>query len=213
MKVVGFIGQLRQGKDVAADYLCEKLKASDPLWTRHSFAKAVKSIFCETFQVDNEFLEKWKVVPESPPGFDMPVRQALQFIGDGFRKIQGNIWIELAFRNISKNLILSDVRYLNEVNKINDLNGVTVLLWRPGFMNDDPNLSEAQIKPVVEWFLSTGEEGTVIQNMFSRCCSSVPPEALGVDLFIKNEGTKEDLYKKIDDIVMPFIENKYREEK
>ena len=110
MKVVGFAGQMQNGKDTAADYLFEKIKHKWGDVERASFADNVKRIFCETFNVDRSFVEEWKTKSEIPEGFDSPVRQGLQQIGDGFRKIQGKIWIELAFRDRANPAIFSDVR-------------------------------------------------------------------------------------------------------
>ena len=230
---------MQNGKDTAADYLKEKLPSvfGDD-YTRTAFASSVKRVYSETFNVPLSFIEEWKVNPECPPGFDMNVRQGLQFIGDGFRKIQGNIWIELAFRNRTDNLILSDARYINELKKIKSLDGTTILVWRPGFENDDPNGSEAQIKPVVDWFKDCYEtygcEGPINDLLKANDSdeltgdwSSGPPlrprywskvtdpraktpeGCQYVDLFLVNNGTKEDLYKKIDALVVPYVRKKW----
>ena len=109
MNIVGFAGQMQNGKDTAADYMFEKIKSKWADVERASFADNVQRIFCETFNVDRSFVEEWKTKSEVPEGFDSPVRQGLQQIGDGFRKIQGSIWIELAFRNRVRSAIFSDV--------------------------------------------------------------------------------------------------------
>lgn len=205
-KVIGLAGQMRNGKDVVSDYLAPKLN-----WERGAFAKSVKQVFMETFDVSWDFIEEWKVKNEIPPGFDMPMRQGLQFIGDGFRTIQGSIWIELMFRRLKAPTVISDVRYINELTKINDIGGITVLVYRPGFKNDDPNGSEAQIKPVVDWFDSTGREGDVVKQILeeSSCCNDIPNECLKVDFFLRNDGTLEDLYRKCDKWIIPYVESKY----
>jgi hypothetical protein len=192
--IVGFAGQMQNGKDTAADYMFEKIKSKWADVERASFADNVKRIFCETFNVDRSFVEEWKTKSEVPEGFDSPVRQGLQQIGDGFRKIQGKIWIELAFRNRVRSAIFSDVRYINELKKIKEVGGTTVLVWRPGHENEDPNGSEAQIKPLVDWFAS-------------QPCSSrqhlPPPEGVEyVDHFLVNDGSVEDLCDKVDDIIL-----------
>lgn len=198
MKTIGLAGQCRNGKDVAADYLGEKLG-----WDRDAFAKNVKRVYCETFDVDLDFVEEWKSNPEVPPGFDMNVRKGLQFIGDGFRKIQGNIWIELAFRNRTRPVIISDVRYVNELKKIRSVGGINVLIYRTGFLNDDPNGSEAQIRPFVEYFVDQGFEGVF------RPESDVGEMNL-VDVFLRNDGTLDDLYAKLDEIVLPYVHEKWQ---
>src|SRR4051812_9353848 len=103
MQVIALAGQLCVGKDEVADYLVQRLNGrydrDDPAervrrafpdrrrWERASFAGAVKKVFCDAFGVDLAFIEAWKRNPAPPPGMLMPVRQALQFIGDGFRQI------------------------------------------------------------------------------------------------------------------------------
>jgi hypothetical protein len=206
--IIGVFGQLRNGKDTIADYVAYRLK-----WERSALAKSVKQIFMDTFEKTPEWLEEWKVKPESPPGFGQSVRKSLQFIGDGFRQIKGDIWIDLCFRNLKNPTVISDGRYINEFSKINEVGGVTILVWRPGFENDDPNGSEAQTKPLIDWFSATNMEGPVIAEKMRNCgccgCGSIPEDCLKVDLFIRNDGTQEDLYSKCDKIVLPFIRKKY----
>lgn len=187
-KIIGLAGQLRQGKDMSADYLAEKLELK-----RVAFASNVKRIFCETFGVDMEFVENWKTISEPPPGFSMPVRQALQFIGDGFRKIKNDVWVDLIFRNQPDNIAISDVRYINELKEIKKNEGINILIYRPGFLNEDPNDSESQIRPFVTHFLEKGIQGRVYDNdnNFSL-----------IDFFIINDGTLDDLYNKIDKLII-----------
>lgn len=208
MKIVGIAGQQRTGKDTIADYIAPILG-----WERDSLARSVKDIYCETFQKDRAFLEEWKVKKGViPPGFDMDVRKSLQFIGDGFRKIRGDIWIDRCFQNMTEDStkIISDVRYINELTKVNNMDGITILVWRPDFENDDPNESEAQIRPLADWFRDTGEEGEVVAQRLARCCNGhLPEECLKVDLFIRNDGTAKQLYEKCDRIVIPYLRKKY----
>lgn len=191
MKLLGCAGQLRNGKDVTADYLAHKLG-----WARGAFASNVKRIFCETFNVDSDFIEQWKTISEPPPGFSMPVRQALQFIGDGFRSIKDGIWIEKLLKCNTNSLIISDIRYKNELLKVKQLNGHNILIHRPGFLNDDPNPSEAVMKEFVLHFLDNKLEGKVESK--SEAYSLI-------DFFLINDGTLDDLYSKIDNLVLPHI--------
>jgi hypothetical protein len=200
MEILCFSGQKLQGKDLAADHLAVVLG-----WERSAFATAVKEIYYETFGVNLEFVEKWKSRKEIPPGFEMTVRESLQFIGDGFRRIQGGIWVNLAFRNIYRSTIFSDGRYINELKKVREEGGINVLLYRPGYINDDPNGSEAQIKPLVEWFVEQGYEGVVDKFHFVN----IPEQVELVDIFLRNDGTPEDLYSKLDNIVIPYMMEKY----
>jgi hypothetical protein len=212
MHLVGVGGQLQNGKDTIADELAILLgNKTEMTWQRVAFARDVKRIFSETFNVDYDFIEKWKVVPEPPPGFDMSVRKALQFIGDGFRQIQSNIWIELAMRNMDRPSVCSDIRYINELKKIFEMGGLTVLVWRPGKENNDKNGSEAQIRPLIDWLVKHKIEGNVATGVgqLSRTpegaflLSEAPYGIEFVDLFIHNNEGIEQLHEKVREIVLP----------
>jgi hypothetical protein len=188
--IIGVAGQLRQGKDVAADYIASKLGLG-----RGAFAAGVKQAFCEYFGVDMEFIERWKVIQEPPPGFKMNVRKALQFIGDGFRGIKEEVWIESLFRLCPRGVVISDVRYRNELASVRRRGGYNILMCRPGFLNDDPNGSESQIRTFVDHFMASGREGLVSHDGDFDL----------VDFFLVNDGTIDDLYAKIDDLVVPHL--------
>lgn len=214
MKVIGIGGQLGSGKDTLSDYLAKRLNErvtfdySVRHWRRIGFAHAVKKVFMDSFDVSWDFIEKWKRIPEPPPGFDKNVRQSLQFIGDGFRQIRSNIWIEMGFReDVPK--IISDVRYLNEATAIREHGGLNVLVWRAGHENDDPNPSEAQIKPTVDWFVKARFDGDVRALQQGTVDDNIPAHVKLFDFFIRNEGTLDQLYKKVDNFLVPVIEEKY----
>lgn len=203
---------MQNGKDTIADYLAKEIG-----WGRYAFATGVKKVYCDNFGVDLAFIEKWKTNPEAPPGFDMPVRQGLQFIGDGFRKIRSTIWVDRCFEELKIHgpTVLSDVRYMNEakaisnVNKDRDSFGLVVLVWRPGFENEDPNGSEAQMRPYMQWCRDTGYEGWIVNWEDSgEATQDCPPYMDNIPVFIRNDGTIEDLYKKVDKHVIPLVEEK-----
>jgi hypothetical protein len=201
MKVIGVAGQAGNGKNVIVDYLVKRLsERSNEIWKQASFAASVKKCFCDYFGKDLAFVEEWKRNPESPPGLQKPVRQALQFIGDGFRQIQSDIWIETAFRINEPPFILSDVRYFNEARAVRKHGGMNILIWRPGFENDDPNPSEAELRQVIEWFSKYSDGGVLCnQNMPNQ-------ETKLFDVFVRNEGDVNDLHAFVDSTVIPHIE-------
>lgn len=208
MKIIGIFGQLGNGKDEVANCLVKKLNGEwgdgpfihdfgvgPPKWYRLGFADAVKKVFMESFNVSWDFIEEWKRKDEVPPGFDLNVRKSLQHIGDGFRKIQSDVWIRKAMKS---HAVISDGRYSNEAKMIKENGGINVVLYRQGFENDDPNPSESQIKPYVDYFNKNYKEGPI---------SDLPiinPPFDGLqyfDYFLKNDGSLEDLYSKIDGLV------------
>lgn len=227
MFVIGVAGQAQMGKDTLADALALKLNEGGgpevnddhpalALWKRRAFAYNVKKVYAETFGVDFDFIEKWKTHPEPPPGFDMTVRQSLQFIGDGFRKILSTIWLDLAFRDKSSPIIISDVRYVNEFMRVKNEGGVNVLVARPDKLNDDPNGSEAQIRPYIEWCLmafkgkrfATGEEirrAVEVSRLYMSDVRPAPPNMGAFDAFVMNDGTKEEFLDTIETHLVSYI--------
>lgn len=190
-KILCFSGQLQNGKDECADYVAFKIG-----WKRMAFANTVKKVFCDSFGVSIEFVEKWKRIAEPPPGMKKNVRQSLQFIGDGFREIQGDIWIQIALRE-KGDLIVSDGRYFNEAKAVQEKGGLNVLVYRPGFLNQDPNLSEAQIRPLIEWCTKTQVDGKIKKGIEGE------PEVINFyDYFIINDGSLSDLYSKLDKFLL-----------
>ena len=190
MSVIAMHAQLGNGKDEIANYLATLMS---PDWQRGAFANAVKDTFCNAFNVDRAFIEKWKRNPEPPPGFKVNVRKGLQNIGDGFREIVDDVWIQIALRDESKNQILSDGRYINEAKTVFEKGGVNVLVYRPGFINDDPNKSESQIRPIVEWFKDNHSEGEIT----APCGSGAPYGCQYYHYFFINDGDIDRLQWKV----------------
>lgn len=209
MKYIGIAGQLANGKDMVADHLVIKLNENrhrtEAKWKRNAFANAVKEVYERSFGVDREFVEKWKRIPDPPPGMLMNVRQGLQFVGDGFRKIKDEIWIEIALREDM--LILSDSRYINEAKAVNELGGIMVVVARSGFENDDPNPSESQIRPIAHFCAKYLKTGTIWKQVNELDLTDIVPEGLQYyDYFINNDGTLEELYDKVDNMLLPYVE-------
>ncbi len=206
MQVIGIGGQARSGKDTLGDYLQKSLSPkTGTAWHRASFANSVKKCFCDYFGQTPEFIEEWKVKDEIPPGFLMPIRKALQFIGDGFRQIQANIWIETCFRLNQAPFIISDARYINEAKAVRKHGGFNVLMWRPGYENNDPNPSEAQLKPVIDYCVSNGIEGSLHTRYPDVVYMHAPEGLYEYDWFFRNDGSPGDLFQTADRELVPAV--------
>jgi hypothetical protein len=217
MFVIGVAGQAQMGKDTLADRLQEKIGENGVGWKRASFAANVKKVYCDTFGVDFAFVEKWKTNPELPDGgFTLNMRKSLQFIGDGFRTIHPNIWIDLAFREKTPKII-SDVRYVNEFTRVKAEGGLNILVGRPDKLNDDPNGSEAQIRPYIEWCLNHLDgygkfvdlcdvDWSEMRRRADAGQIACPPDKIDqFDVFVLNDGSKDDFLKLIDEKLVPFV--------
>jgi len=209
---IGVAGQKQNGKDTISDYLRERLLQDEEFkvdFERAAFAKSVKRIYAETFDVSYDFIEEWKVKDEPPPGFDMNVRQSLQFIGDGFRKIKASIWIDLMFRNHGHKII-SDVRYLNEARRIVQEGGLNILVVHPDRVNDDPNGSEAQIRPYAVWCLENiPVTGNATVGLMQNCQNETLPDLNLFQFFVRNDGSVQDLYSSVDSVLIPEIKRAF----
>jgi hypothetical protein len=207
-KIIGVAGQIANGKDTTADYIYDQLISSgETKWQRRSFAVNVKKVFCDIFLKTPEYVEEWKRKSEIPEDLDCTVRSGLQMIGDGFRKIKSTIWIDLAFRD-DDDKIISDVRYINELERIKSLGGLTILVVRPDMINDDPNGSEAQLRPLAEWAVNHPDK--VFPN--DEVLPTVNDRPFGleyVDIILINDTDVNALKSKIDEVVLPRLTNHY----
>ena len=205
--VIGFAGQARCGKDTASDYLCESLNESGMLgpWKRASLGFNVKKIFAEHFGVTLEFIEEWKVKDYPPEGFDGPIRMGLTQIGDGWRNTKSDIWINKLFAKNHQNLIISDIRYINEakacrgesnLDYMSGYNGVTCLCWRPGFENNKQSRSEQELMPFV-------------RELMDRDSGPIDNPEIPFDLWLKNDSTKDAWLRLVDDLVIPYTFEKF----
>lgn len=203
MKLIAVYGQLANGKDILCDDLAVELnQKSGEKWERGAFANAVKNTFCSAFDVDRDFIEKWKRIDSPPPGFLLPIRKGLQNIGDGFRQIVPDIWIKIALREaINNNMIISDGRYINEAKSVKENGGINVLIYRDGFLNDDPNPSEAQLRPLILYAQDYLSDGVInINNL-----RNYPEGMQYFDVFIRNETDKNTFLKKSRSILVPLL--------
>lgn len=210
-QTIGIGGQLSNGKDETANYLALRLNelCHEANWTRNAFANKVKETFERAFGKDREWVEKWKRIEVPPPGFKKNVRQCLIGIGDGFRQMCPNIWIEQAFANQTGHQIISDCRYINETNYIRENGGITILLWRDGFMNNLDNASEQEFMPFIRKCLDS-QSWTTGETRWKPLEGALNADfGVPFDMFIRNEGTIDDLKKKVDDVVIPFVRLKW----
>lgn len=205
-KIIACGGQAVFGKDHLCDRLAKKLNEKEKIWLRTAFASNVKKIFCDAFNVDGEFIEKWKTKNECPPGFNMPIRESLQFIGNGFREIQDSVWIDMRFRNQS-NQVISDVRYLNEAKKVKENNGLNILIGRPEKLNTMKCRSEAELKPLILYCLDNYDpnDKMVILNKNKKI------EGLDLfDVFIRNDENLEIYNSIIDNQLLNYVNNYFK---
>lgn len=149
--LIGLMGRKRAGKDTFAAAL-----VNDFQFTKLAFADVMKSALLEFDPVVtlhgltvSDYVDQlgWEVAKERPG-----VRRALQDFGSAVRNNVGaNVWVDPVRREVTRlqdrgrDVVVSDVRYLNEAHMIRDMGGVLVSIVRPGVTHVDAHPSEADI--------------------------------------------------------------------
>lgn len=142
MAVIGFIGSMGSGKDTAADYF-----VNHHGYRRDSFANTLKDLVSSVFGWDRILLEgrtaesrKWReqIDPWWAERLGMPhltPRWVLQYWGTEVCRygFHDDIWIaslENKMRQIGDNIVISDVRFPNEIASIRKNGGIVLRIKR-----------------------------------------------------------------------------------
>ena len=175
MTIIGLNGYAGSGKDAVAAYLVEHHD-----FARVAFADPIKKILYDmnpfiildgedvyTLQelVDRDGWDETKSIPE--------VRDLLQRLGVAAREhIYEDVWIDVAFEKIkdASRCVVTDCRFINEVDMISDLNGGIVRVMRPGVVAFNAHVSEKNLDEYQEdasiWNDSSHDDlGTKIEEM------------------------------------------------
>jgi hypothetical protein len=159
--IIGISGKKGSGKSTVASMLSKELG-----WPVTAFANKLKEITCALSGCTMEQLEDYdfkenKLIPnylwnycncDKAPTY----RNFLQhFGGDIMRSFYPNVWVEATLLNAPNDLIVSDCRYINEAQEINNRNGIVVRVLNGVTSTVDLHSSETQmenIKPdVILW--------------------------------------------------------------
>jgi hypothetical protein len=174
--IIGLSYKMRVGKDTSADYLVKTYS-----FKKDSFAKSLKEgIGKGVFGFTDEQFESLKAVVD--PFWGVTPREVLQKAGTEFgRHVFGeNIWIKTLERRIkstlASNIVISDCRYINEAEAIKAWGGIVVRIDRDLPGNKSTHISETELDG---W------------DKF--------------DVVINNNGTFEELYHKLDNLVFDYV--------
>jgi len=186
--VFGIGGALRSGKDTVADYLVEeygwiKMGMSEPL---NDALLALNpmipvrewGIFSKYVSYEELYLQVGYTEAKTNP----EVRRLLQVLGTevGREMIDENVWVDIAKRRIEaetsrgENVIMTGMRFPNEVRMIQELEGTNFFVSRPG----------------VDSVSSHASETSVDKSLF--------------DIEIENDGSLGELYAELDDLLDLF---------
>lgn len=207
--IIGFVGFIGSGKDTAADYL-----VNFHGFRRDSFANTLKDAVAAVFGWDRILLEgrtkqarEWReqIDPWWAERLGMPnltPRWVLQYWGtevcrQGFHD---DIWIasvENKMRKTTDNIVISDVRFPNEIQAIHNAGGKVVRVVRgadPEWYEDAWNMNQGPKH--MSWALSK-----VRIEKLGIHASETAWIGRGIDLEVDNNGSIDDLYDQIKNLV------------
>lgn len=205
---LGISGQKKSGKDTLANILIPLLqKELGIVFYHESFADSVKNILSMFYytesgnkkKVSREFIEEYKNKEEFiPEGWNMCVRDALINIGDRFREICPNIWIDIVLNKNNNNKVITDVRYENEVFAIKkNPKALIIRVLRKSEFKETGNNSEISLLKFDKRILDNYEGvGDKINSQY--------------DYIIRNDGTIKEYEDNININLLPFILSKWK---
>jgi hypothetical protein len=214
--IVGFVGFISAGKDTAADYLVNYHQ-----FRRDSFANTLKDAVANVFGWDRTLLEgrtaearEWREQVDEwwAQRLNMPTltpRWVLQYWGtEVCRKgFHDDIWIasvENKMRKTGDNIVISDVRFPNEIQSIHNAGGIVVRIKRgedPVWYQDAVNMNDGDHN--MNWMISK----TRIEQLGIHA-SETAWVGGDIDHVVLNDTTIDDLYLQIENLLprqdLPF---------
>lgn len=203
--IIGFVGFIGSGKDTAADYLVNFHE-----FRRDSFANTLKDAVSAVFGWDRVLLEgrtkearDWREQKDEwwsqRLGRDITPRWVLQYWGtevcrQGFHD---DIWIaslENKMRRTTDNIVISDVRFPNEIKAIHNAGGKVIRVKR----GEEPEWYDSAVS------MNKGEWGNMTWATSKHRIAQLGIHASetawvggDIDVVIENNGTIDDLYEAI----------------
>lgn len=145
--IIGVSGKARSGKNTFAEMLAEELyKRTGEAYVMMAYADVLKNMVQNEFDLswdqlwgDEKEAEDHRYVKWPDDGGEdrgwWTGREIMQAFGGFYRSIDPNFWTKKLFRTIEekeyKNVIITDVRYPNEVGPVVERNGYHVRVNRP----------------------------------------------------------------------------------
>lgn len=207
--IVGFVGFIGSGKDTAADYLCNFHG-----FRRDSFANTLKDAVATIFGWDRTLLEgrtsesrEWREQvdtwwAERLGISNLTPRWVLQYWGTDVLRagFHDDIWIaslENKMRKTKDNIVISDVRFPNEIEAIHKSDGLVIRIKRgpePDWYQDALNANAGPKK--IGWAL--GKDHLTKLNIHPSESSWVGGK---IDHIIENNGSIDELFISLEKII------------
>jgi hypothetical protein len=210
--IIGFVGFIGSGKDTAADYL-----VNFHGFRRDSFANTLKDAVATIFGWDRTLLEgrtaearawreqvdEWWAARLGMP--KLTPRWVLQYWGtDVLRNaFHDDIWIaslENKMRKTGDNIVISDVRFPNEITAIHNAGGIVVRVKR----GDDPEWYDAAVSA------NAGPDGNATWSLSKHKLEKLKIHASetawvggDIDYTVWNNASIDDLFDQIKNLLEP----------
>lgn len=195
-KLIGILGKAGSGKDTTAAYLCNNFDAyRSAYWCKKvALADKVKDVVAAVFNL-NAVVYAARQLKEQPiPELDnYSYRTLTQLVGtECFRTVFGEwVWVSALHAKLTdmywvgEAVVVSDIRFDNEVQWILEQDGIIVYLNRP----------DAQ--PVAA---HSSEQIPTLQY-----CQDAVSAYGGAVVYVENNGSLQDLYAAIEKQVVPLL--------
>jgi len=207
--IVGISGYIGSGKDTVADYLITFRG-----FKRMSYAGPLKDAVSAIFGWERELLEgttkysrEWRdtIDPWWAERLDikhLTPRWVLQQWGTevGRRAFHDDIWIasiENQLRSVKDNVVISDCRFPNELKSIKRAGGITIRVSR----GENPVWHDAALEYCKGFYSQNYKEAVKMLEEHKVHASEYSSVGLAFDHYIENNGTIDELHKKIDSII------------
>lgn len=185
-KLIGITGHIGSGKTTAAHHLISNPNGN---WIEKSFADPLKEACKTLFLFTDEQVygtQAQKKTPD-PRWFGCTPRKALQFVGtellrDNLDKIMPGLgkdvfvhhfklWLE---SNTTSNIVIHDMRFLNEAKAIKELGGIVIRInRREADSIDHTHPSEKEIDLIVaDHYIANEQDVTYLTDEIDRIVSS-----------------------------------------
>lgn len=197
--IVGIVGFISSGKGTVGEIFCENGFVKD------SFAKPVKDAVSvmfgwprELLEGDTEYSRKWREEPDSfwSEKFcrEFSPREALQLMGTeaGRNTFHPDLWvISLLNRSKGKDVVITDVRFKNEINHIHENDGVIIRVKR----GEDPDWFDLLSSETDEFYREQIMKGRGVHR------SEWDWVGCEFDYVVENDATIHQLRQKVENIL------------
>lgn len=207
--IIGIAGFIGSGKDTIADYLIT-FKG----FRRMSYAEPLKDAVASIFNWDRELLEgttkysrEWRDTVDTWWADRLEIkhltpRWVLQQWGTevGRRAFHDDIWIasiENKLRSVKDDIVISDCRFPNELKSIKRAGGITIRVTRGA----EPEWYQSAVALNKGYYTAGYTDARKVLEENGVHASEYSSVGLEYDYYIENNGTIDELHRKVDLII------------